>query len=638
MWKLTIENDEGAIREVDLVREGYSVGRDGACDIYLPERNVSRRHARLERDGEGHWWLVDLGAPYGSFVNGRRVEGRTQVAPGDLMQVGDHWLGLVGDGVVPEGEGPAAGGDEASPGGERPSLPWGVRVEPDRLFVLEGPDGGRQVRLDGAPVLIGVGEGVTIRLPDGVAPEGVHALVRPLPLGRYELVRRGEAVRLWAHMQPTGRALLDDGDLVRFEAGGSQVMAIRFGAERRVRHGAFALFDEPSPRPPSGRGQRLDPAALPQPEAIAAELAALPLWWRLEGESVWPRPEGYRAPPLRFTDVTSELAASPTLPPPDGEAYAMAASSTNDAGPSGELALPTNDAGAPSEPAARAAGPSSDREAVSAVGSSNDREAVNAAGPSSEPAVNAAGPASEPAASAAGPASDRAAASAAGPASEPAASAAGPASEPAASAAGPASDRAATSAAGPASDRAATSAAGPASEPATSAAGPASEPATERAAGPGGAAVAPLGPGDEASAARRRRGRREALALVAALLLVGGAWALVRTGGEAPAAGGTTAAGRAADRSAAPAAGVGPAHDDQGDSGGVASAAVAAPPSASAAAARPSASSAPRGGPSTAASRGGPPALGPASAKRPPVESDAARLERCKYLGLPRCN
>ena len=62
-------------------------GCDGTCDVFLPERNVSRRHARLERDAHGRWCLVDLGAPYGSFVNGLRVEAKVALSPGDVVRV-----------------------------------------------------------------------------------------------------------------------------------------------------------------------------------------------------------------------------------------------------------------------------------------------------------------------------------------------------------------------------------------------------------------------------------------------------------------------------------------------------------------------------------------------------------------------
>ncbi|MCU0685847.1 MAG: FHA domain-containing protein [Polyangiaceae bacterium] len=311
MWKLTIEDDEGATRELDLVRDGYTIGRGGTCDVFLPERNVSRRHARLERDADGRWWFVDLGAPYGSFVNGHRIANRTEVSRGDVLQVGDHWLGLVSD--APEADGVRV--DDASP---RPSTPWDVRAEPDRLIVFSGPDQGRRLRLDAGPVLIGAGEGVTIRLPDGAAPEGVHALIRPLPQGHYELVRRTASIALRVRLHVAERALLHDGDLVHFELPDeTELMTMRFLAASRVRRSTATPFAASGEGASIRRGHRLDPMTLPTFESIKESLRDLPLGWRLEGEGLWPLPQGYCATPPRFTDMTTEpplVVAAPVAP------------------------------------------------------------------------------------------------------------------------------------------------------------------------------------------------------------------------------------------------------------------------------------------------------------------------------------
>ncbi len=48
------------------------VGRDPDCDVVLSSRSVSRKHAIVERRGEG-WVARDLGSANGLFVEGRRV-------------------------------------------------------------------------------------------------------------------------------------------------------------------------------------------------------------------------------------------------------------------------------------------------------------------------------------------------------------------------------------------------------------------------------------------------------------------------------------------------------------------------------------------------------------------------------------
>ena len=58
MWKLTIEDDEGQITPLPLFRDHYSIGRGEENTIRLTERNISRSHAILKKNGE-IWTLSD---------------------------------------------------------------------------------------------------------------------------------------------------------------------------------------------------------------------------------------------------------------------------------------------------------------------------------------------------------------------------------------------------------------------------------------------------------------------------------------------------------------------------------------------------------------------------------------------------
>jgi FHA domain/Domain of unknown function (DUF1707) len=65
----------------------FTIGRDGDCDLVLADMTVSRRHARLERDGAG-WLLADLGSTNGTRLNGWRVSSPVPVRPGDQVSFG----------------------------------------------------------------------------------------------------------------------------------------------------------------------------------------------------------------------------------------------------------------------------------------------------------------------------------------------------------------------------------------------------------------------------------------------------------------------------------------------------------------------------------------------------------------------
>ncbi len=59
-------------------------------DGYLPERSVSRIHARVEKDGEDYF-LEDLNSTNGTFLNGERLEYRqkAKLAAGDRIRFGN---------------------------------------------------------------------------------------------------------------------------------------------------------------------------------------------------------------------------------------------------------------------------------------------------------------------------------------------------------------------------------------------------------------------------------------------------------------------------------------------------------------------------------------------------------------------
>ena len=73
----------------DLEVPELYLGRDVQNDIVVPEAEVSRRHARLIRDGEVYL-LEDLGSTNGTFINGKRLVAPHILRPGDEVQLGPN--------------------------------------------------------------------------------------------------------------------------------------------------------------------------------------------------------------------------------------------------------------------------------------------------------------------------------------------------------------------------------------------------------------------------------------------------------------------------------------------------------------------------------------------------------------------
>ena len=90
---------EGKERMVEVHRNVVVIGRRsakyGTPDLdLLPDKNVSRRHARLWRDADGYW-IEDLNSQLGVLVNGVRALGKRQIKFTDRILVGKTELRVV---------------------------------------------------------------------------------------------------------------------------------------------------------------------------------------------------------------------------------------------------------------------------------------------------------------------------------------------------------------------------------------------------------------------------------------------------------------------------------------------------------------------------------------------------------------
>jgi len=72
------------------------IGRGDQANLRLPDVGISRRHARLDFDGN-QVVLTDLGSTNGTMVNGQRVSA-VALNPGDMIQLGTTTLTFRADG------------------------------------------------------------------------------------------------------------------------------------------------------------------------------------------------------------------------------------------------------------------------------------------------------------------------------------------------------------------------------------------------------------------------------------------------------------------------------------------------------------------------------------------------------------
>jgi pSer/pThr/pTyr-binding forkhead associated (FHA) protein len=77
---------EGEPFEHPFEGDSMVIGRAGSCDLVLADRFLSRRHARLYREGD-EVLVEDLGSRNGTWLNGRTVEQPTPLRIGDQLRL-----------------------------------------------------------------------------------------------------------------------------------------------------------------------------------------------------------------------------------------------------------------------------------------------------------------------------------------------------------------------------------------------------------------------------------------------------------------------------------------------------------------------------------------------------------------------
>jgi hypothetical protein len=86
-FNLTVQSGPTAGQTFTIQDYPQTIGRGAGSDIVIPDKTLSRQHARIQATDRG-CVVEDLGSTNGTFVNGQRITSPTLVRPGDTLQVG----------------------------------------------------------------------------------------------------------------------------------------------------------------------------------------------------------------------------------------------------------------------------------------------------------------------------------------------------------------------------------------------------------------------------------------------------------------------------------------------------------------------------------------------------------------------
>lgn len=250
MWKLTIEDDEGKQTALPLAHDEYGLGRGDENSIRLTDRNVSRRHARLGKNGEA-WIIRDVQSYNGTYVNGVRVVGEQAVNAGDIIQLGDYRLELVDESKIVPATDPSA---------QAALTQVPVHQRPNRLVVVVGPNPGTEYPLDREHFTIGRAEEATISINHSSVSR-LHSELIALGNGRFEIIDKGSANGIRINGVELKRGILEAGDAL--ELGDVRLRFV--GAGKIFRAGMGLGIDGQGVRPMAGFENLPVSAAAPKP-------------------------------------------------------------------------------------------------------------------------------------------------------------------------------------------------------------------------------------------------------------------------------------------------------------------------------------------------------------------------------------
>src|SRR2546422_3943722 len=105
-------------REYVITGASLAFGREAGCDVVVPGKDVSRRHAEIVQTPKGYL-LVDS-STHGTFVNEERGEGQRILARADVIRLGEEQFRFYPDaapaaGPPPPPQGPAPTPPQAPP-------------------------------------------------------------------------------------------------------------------------------------------------------------------------------------------------------------------------------------------------------------------------------------------------------------------------------------------------------------------------------------------------------------------------------------------------------------------------------------------------------------------------------------------
>lgn len=200
---LTIKYKDGSGDPIELMPPGKTIGQGAVNDIVIDKDDVNGFHADVQVDGD-NVSITDINTSSGTFVNGDRISGPTNLRAGDVITIGGVDLEVVADD-------PAGGGKTLVLSGtaliDVGSNSWSLMADtgPEKgqvIPVVERIEIGRALDCD-----ISILEPGLSRKHAELEPSGDKLIIRDL----------GSVNGTWVNAEKIDEVELKDGDQLQFD-------------------------------------------------------------------------------------------------------------------------------------------------------------------------------------------------------------------------------------------------------------------------------------------------------------------------------------------------------------------------------------------------------------------------------------
>ncbi len=190
------------------------IGRAPDCQMLIEKAGVSRHHAELSLSGD-KVIIKDLESSNGTFVNGLRIQGPTELSDGDQIRIHETLFTFKAPVPAPAAAAPVISAPKAA---VKPAAEGGGHTqmyESLKLFTLVRSDNGAETGLNRS-IKIGRDETNDIPLPKDESASGTHAKI-DLVSGQAVVTDLGSSNGTWVNgVRITAPVTLSHGDKLRF--------------------------------------------------------------------------------------------------------------------------------------------------------------------------------------------------------------------------------------------------------------------------------------------------------------------------------------------------------------------------------------------------------------------------------------